>query len=189
MTGAQDAPDVVGWVTGIASGSAAAEAAVVEFFAPRVRAMLRARLRQPDAVQDLTQETLVAVLVALRKGQLREADRLPAFVHGVARNLANNFLRGEVRRAEAPLDDAVARRLAGTAPFEEEARRSLVARGLEAIAPTDREVLQLTLVDGLHPREIAQRLALTSDVVRQRKTRALKRLMAVVDPDGRSSPG
>jgi RNA polymerase sigma factor (sigma-70 family) len=189
VTGAQDAPDVVGWVTGIASGSGPAEAAVVEFFAPRVRAMLRARLRQPDAVQDLTQETLVAVLVALRKGQLREADRLPAFVHGVARNLANNYLRGEVRRAEAPLDDEVVRRLAGTAPVEEEARRALVARGLEAIAPTDREVLQLTLVDGLHPREIAQRLSLTSDVVRQRKARALKRLLAVVDPAGRQAAG
>jgi RNA polymerase sigma-70 factor (ECF subfamily) len=187
VTGAQDAPDVVGWVTSIASGDGAAEAAVVEHFAPRVRAMLRARLRQPEAVRDLTQDTLVAVLLALRKGQLREADRLPAFVHGVARNLANNHLRGEVRRAEGPLDDDVVGRLAGASSAEHEERRALVARALEAIAPADREVLQLTLVDGLHPREIAQRLSLTSDAVRQRKTRALKRLMAVVDPDGRLS--
>ena len=53
-----------------------------------------------------------------------------------------------------------------------------------ALAPADREVLQLTLVDGLHPREIAQRLSLSSDTVRQRKTRALKRLMAAVDAGG-----
>ena len=42
MTGAQDAPDVVRWVAAIASGDRAAEAAVVEHFAPRLRAMLRA---------------------------------------------------------------------------------------------------------------------------------------------------
>ncbi len=150
--------------------------------------MLRARLRQADAVLDLTQDTLVAVIVALRKGQLREPDRLAAFVHGVARNIVNNHLRGQHRRGEAPLDDDVAARLTASDSREDEERRGMVAKGLAAIAPADREVLQLTLVDGLHPREIAQRLSLTSDTVRQRKTRALKRLMAVVDAGGREAP-
>lgn len=185
MSGDQETPDVVGWVVGIAAGDAAAEAAFAEHFAPRVRAMLRARLRQADAVPDLTQDTLVASILALRKGQLREADRLPAFVHGVARNVVNNHLRGQQRRSEAPLDDDLAGRLAAVDGRADEERRSLVAVGLAAIAPADREVLQLTLVDGLHPREIAQRLSLSSDTVRQRKTRALKRLMAAVDFDGR----
>lgn len=185
MSGAQDAPDVVGWVTRIASGQAADEAAVVEYFAPRVRVMLRARLRQPDAVHDLTQDTLLAVILALRKGQLREPERLAAFVHGVARNTANNHVRGVHRRGEAPLDDDAIERLTAAEIREDEERRALVAQGLEAMAPADREVLQLTLVDGLHPREIAQRLALSSDTVRQRKTRALKRLAAAVDAGGR----
>lgn len=185
MSGDQETPDVVGWVAGIAAGDAAAEAAFAEHFAPRVRAMLRARLRQADAVPDLTQDTLVASILALRKGQLRDADRLPAFVHGVARNVVNNHLRGQHRRSEAPLDDDLAGRLAAADDGRaDEERRGVVARGLAAIAPADREVLQLTLVEGLHPREIAQRLSLSSDTVRQRKTRALRRLMAAVDPDG-----
>ena len=184
MSGDQEAPHVVGWVAGIAAGDAAAEAAFAVYFAPRVRAMLRARLRQPDAVLDLSQDTLVASILALRKGQLREPDRLPAFVHGVARNIVNNHLRGEHRRGEAPLDDEIAARLPAIDAREDDERRGLVAKGLASIAPADREVLQLTLVDGLHPREIAQRLSLSSDTVRQRKTRALKRLMAVVDAGG-----
>jgi RNA polymerase sigma factor (sigma-70 family) len=183
VSGDQETADVVGWVAGIAAGDAAAEAAFATHFAPRVRAMLRARLRQVDAVPDLTQDTLVASILALRKGQLREADRLPAFVHGVARNIVNNHLRGQHRRGEAPLDDEIAGRLVASEGPDEDERRSLVARGLAAIAPADREVLRLTLVDGLHPREIAQRLSLSSDTVRQRKTRALRRLMAAVDPD------
>ena len=181
MSGDQEAPHVVGWVAGIAAGDAAAEAAFAVYFAPRVRAMLRARLRQPEAVLDLSQDTLVATILALRKGQLREPDRLPAFVHGVARNIVNNHLRGEHRRGEAPLDDDAIERVTAAEVREDEERRALVAQGLEAMAPADREVLQLTLVDGLHPREIAQRLSLSSDTVRQRKTRALKRLMAAVD--------
>jgi RNA polymerase sigma-70 factor, ECF subfamily len=185
VSGPEAAPDVVGWVTGIASGQATDEAALVEHFAPRVRAMLRARLRQADAVHDLTQETLIAVIVALRKGQLREPDRLAAFVHGVARNTANNHLRGMQRRGEAPLDDEIVARLAGADVAEDTERRTLVEQGLHAMAPADREVLELTLVDGLHPREIAQRLSLPSDTVRQRKTRALKRLLGLVDPGGR----
>jgi RNA polymerase sigma-70 factor (ECF subfamily) len=185
VSGDHETADVVGWVAAIGAGDPAAEAAFAAHFAPRVRAMLRARLRQADAVPDLTQDTLVAAILALRKGQLRDADRLPAFVHGVARNIANNHLRGEHRRGEAPLDDELAGRLVAGDVREDEERRGMVARGLAAIAPADREVLQLTLVDGLHPREIAQRLSLSSDTVRQRKTRALRRLMAAVDPDGR----
>ncbi|MFI5078830.1 MAG: sigma-70 family RNA polymerase sigma factor, partial [Vicinamibacteria bacterium] len=156
MSGDQEAPHVVGWVAGIAAGDAAAEAAFAVYFAPRVRAMLRARLRQPEAVLDLSQDTLVASIVALRKGQLREPDRLPAFVHGVARNIVNNHLRGEHRRGEAPLDDDIAARLPAIDAREADERRGLVAKGPASLAPADRAVLQLTLVDGLHPREIAQ---------------------------------
>lgn len=181
VPGAADAPDFAGWVARIATGSATDEAALAGYFAPRVRAMLRARLRQADAIHDLGQDTLVAVILAVRKGQVREPDRLPGFVQGVARNLANNHLRGVTRRAEAPFDAALEATLAARDDREEDDRRAAVARGLEAIAPADREVLQLTLVEGLPPRDIAHRLNLSSDVVRTRKSRALMRLRAALD--------
>jgi len=187
VPGAADAPDFAGWVARIATGSPADEAALASYFAPRVRAMLRARLRQVEAVHDLGQDTLVAVILAIRKGQVREADRLPGFVQGVARNLANNHLRGVMRRGEAPFDEALEATLAARDDREEEDRLAAVARGLEAIAPADREVLQLTLVEGLPPRDIAHRLNLSSDVVRTRKSRALMRLRAALD-DRADSP-
>jgi len=187
VPGAADAPDFAGWVARIATGSPADEAALASYFAPRVRAMLRARLRQVEAVHDLGQDTLVAVILAIRKGQVREADRLPGFVQGVARNLANNHLRGVTRRGEAPFDEALEATLAARDDREEEDRLAAVARGLEAIAPADREVLQLTLVEGLPPRDIAHRLNLSSDVVRTRKSRALMRLRAALDDPGSPS--
>jgi RNA polymerase sigma-70 factor (ECF subfamily) len=143
--------------------------------------MLRARLRQAEAIHDLGQDTLVAVILAIRKGQVREAERLPGFVQGVARNLANNHLRGVTRRGESPFDEALEATLAARDDREDEDRLAAVTRGLEAIAPADREVLQLTLVEGLPPRDIAHRLNLSSDVVRTRKSRALMRLRAALD--------
>jgi RNA polymerase sigma-70 factor, ECF subfamily len=181
VSGDQEPPHVVGSVAQIAAGDPATESAFAAYFAARIRAMLRARLRQADPIQDLMRDALVAAILALRKGQLREPDRLAAFVHGVVRNLVNSHLRGQARRGEAPFDDDIAARLVVTDSREDEERRRMVAKGLSAIAPADREVLQLTLVDGLHPREIAQRLSLSSDTVRQRKTRALKRLKAAVE--------
>ena len=80
----------------------------------------------------------------------------------------------DLREPDAPAS------LVAAEPQEDEQRRALVTQALDAMAPADREVLQLTLVDGLHPREIAQRLSLPPETVRQRKTRALKRLVAVV---------
>lgn len=185
--GAAQAPDFTGWVARIATGSPADEAELAAYFTPRIRAMLRARLRQGEAIHDLAQDTLVAVILAIRKGQVREADRLPGFVQGVARNLANNHLRGVTRRAEAPFDEGLEATLAARDDCEAEDWLAAVARGLEAIAPADREVLQLTLVDGLPPRDIAHRLNLSSDVIRTRKSRALMRLRAALD--GRPDPG
>lgn len=148
-------------------------------FLPRVRVMMRARTRDADLARDLTQETLMAVLIALRKGQLRDAARLTAFVHGVARNIVNNHLRGSRQRSELPLETDVAD-VAADDDTESRERAQAVARGLEAISGGDRDVLLLTLVDGLLPREIAARLSLPPEVVRQRKSRALRRIIAAV---------
>ena len=49
---------------------------------------------------------MLAVVLALRDGHLREAERLAAFVYGTARNLINNYLRTRSRLPrEDPIDD------------------------------------------------------------------------------------
>src|SRR5262245_57189033 len=82
----------------VRSGDSSAEDDLARLFGPRILTMMRARIRDADAARDLSQEALMAVLHALRQGQLRDADRLTAFVHGVARNIANNYLRTRRRQ-------------------------------------------------------------------------------------------
>jgi DNA-directed RNA polymerase specialized sigma24 family protein len=56
-----------------------------------------------------------------------------------------------------------------------------MARALSALGPADREVLLLTLVEGLKPGEIAVKTGLSPDVVRTRKSRALRRILELIE--------
>src|SRR4051812_46283252 len=77
----------------IRQGDSAAEGELAAIFRQRIFVAAVARVRDREIARDLTQETLMAVIKSLRAGQLREADKLPAFIQGTARNLINNFFR------------------------------------------------------------------------------------------------
>ena len=183
-----ETPDLSSLVSRVAAGDSQAESELVEHFAPRVRAMALVRTRDPDLAKDLTQETLLAVLQAFRKGQVRDRDRVAGFVCGVARNVINNHKRRSLKHPETPLDEET-RRL----PRRQEAddddpeRRRLMARALGTLSPTDRQVLLLTLVEGLKPGQIAQKIGVSADVARTRKSRALKRVLEVIDAQSQNA--
>jgi RNA polymerase sigma-70 factor (ECF subfamily) len=165
----------------LARGDEAAEGILAERFGPRIRAMMLARVRDRELARDLAQDALVALLQALRQGQLRDHDRLPGFAHGVARNIVNNYFRTRQREPlSTPLDEELAIAAPSEDPEQVE-RLALLQRGLEELSPSDREILQMTLADGLKPGEIAEKLGLTAEVVRARKSRAQKRVVAAID--------
>jgi RNA polymerase sigma factor (sigma-70 family) len=160
----------------ICSGDRGAEKELVECFSHRVFALLVARTRDREAARDLFQEVMVAITIGLRAGQLREPEKLGWYIQGTARNLANNYLRGRGRRqAEDPLPPDLAAISAPDA-VETSERDMMVRRALEQLDPTDQNILIRTLVEGEKPREIAQQLGLSSEVVRQRKSRAVKKV-------------
>jgi RNA polymerase sigma-70 factor (ECF subfamily) len=178
-------PDLAALVTRVAAGDRAAEKTLVEHVAPRVRAMALARTRDADLARDLTQESLIAVLIAARKGQIRDLDRVAAFVCGVARNIINNHRRRTFKLQESPLEEELLQSgLPGWRAeddHEETDRKRQMTRAIAALGPSDREVLLLTLVQGLKPGEIAAKTGLSPDVVRTRKSRALKRVMETLE--------
>ena len=106
----------------------------------------------------------------------------------MARNVINNFKRRNLKHPESPLDDEAT---AVAAPQSTDAdgpeRRRLVARALSTLSQTDRQVLLLTLVEGLKPGEIAQKLGLTADVARTRKSRAVKRILEALDEQSQNA--
>ena len=88
----------------IRAGDRSAEEELVKKYRAGVLMIATARTRDPEAARDLVQEIFIHVLKAARDGQLREPEKLGAFIQGTARNVINNFLRTRTRSAEcAPL--------------------------------------------------------------------------------------
>lgn len=174
----------------VARGDRTAEELLVRKYSGRVLAMAIARTRDREAARELANDVLMATVQALRNGTVRDKGRLGAFIHGIASNLINNRLRVNSRR---PPMDALSDDLPGpdgAELLERDSDLALLHRGIAGLDPRDRQVLTLTLVNGLGPADIARRTGLTEDAVRQRKSRALKRLRELLTgPSRGGAPG
>lgn len=164
----------------VRQGDAEAEAEVVRQFSQRVYVITFVRTRDREAARDLVQDVLMAVIAALRKGQLQDPEKLPAFVHGTARNLINNQLRNAGQRPPLePLpEDLPQVNMIGE--LEQAERVDLVRQALRGLGEEDRRILWMTLVEGRKPGEIASLLGLSAEVVRTRKLRAARRVAELV---------
>ena len=164
----------------IRQGDASAETELVHEFTHRIFVMAVVRTRDREAARELTQDVLMAVIGALRKGQLQDPDKLAAFVHGTARNLINNQLRSQSQRPPLePLPEDLAQACSAD-QLEDAERMRLVHEAIEGFGQEDRNILLMTLVEGHKPGEIAAALGLTSEVVRTRKLRALKKVADLI---------
>jgi RNA polymerase sigma-70 factor (ECF subfamily) len=164
----------------IRRGDVSAETELVHQFTSRVFVMALMRTRDREIARELVQDVLMAVIGALRTGQLHDADKLAAFVWGTARNLINNRLRVESRRppVEALSDDLV--QANAVDQVEEAERLRLVGEALKHLGQKDRTILWMALVEGRKPGEIAVALGLTPEVVRTRKLRAIRKMANLV---------
>lgn len=171
VSGPGDAADLV---RRIQAGEREAEGELVTRYGPGLTYLLRHLTRDPDRAQDLCQETFLIAIEKLRAGELRDADKLPAFLRGTAKNLVRAGWRRQRRRAragESLASPADAERPAAEPPdpapgplegllLEEEielARRLLAELG----SPRDREVLYRFCVAEEDKEAICSRLGLT----------------------------
>jgi len=152
-----------------------------------VSAFFRSRVSRGEVAEELVQETLLAALLALRAGKLRESDAMESFVLGVARRQLAEAFRVQARHPEAPADAGVETMHSGAMT---EPELTLTVRGEFDLLPAlDKQILWLILVEGSRPAEVAAQVGLHEDAVRQRKSRALRRLgeklntSAVTNPD------
>ena len=184
------ASDNVRLVRAIASGDAEAERNFVERYQKPVRAMLIARSRNVDTASDLQQDVMIEALCALRRGQLQDPEKLAAFVAAIARNLLNNYFRSSRRTESLALPDDLPDLSFTLGYVEEEQRADRAAQAIASLDPIDRAILQMTLIDGMKPAGIAERLKMRSDVVRQRKVRATRKVIEMVRSQSQNgSPG
>lgn len=169
-------------VARIRSGDPDAEAELAHRFGPRMRALCLARTRRPDLAGDLAQDAMIALLLELRRGALREPSALPAFAAGIARNIVRSEHRSSTRQDARSLDMDVVQASAE----QDDIRRLDVERALDQLPVADQQVLRLILVEGCKPADLAARLRISADAARTRKLRAQRRLMEVFGPSAAS---
>jgi RNA polymerase sigma factor (sigma-70 family) len=165
-------------VNAIAAGDWEAEREFVERYMPSVRAILLARSRNRDLTADLVQDVMLAALCALRRNQLRDANKLANFVLLIARNQLSQYYRASIR-TPVQLDepDEIPDLRKPVDGVETQKRKALLLKAIQRLDTTDRIILQKTLVDGLKPGIIAQQLSMRPDLVRQRKLRATREVI------------
>lgn len=147
----------------------AAERALAEHFGPILRLYGRRHLRDAVRAEDLAQDTLAAVIVALRAGRLDQEDKLGAFVFGVAKNKVKEAHRAREREARpAPMErdeDVVEPVLVGF--------RMHLFGCLSQLTERAREILARTYFAEDTAPEIAEAMAITDNHVRVIRHRAL----------------
>jgi RNA polymerase sigma factor (sigma-70 family) len=112
--------------------------------------------------------------------RLREDTVLRAWLCAVARNEYLNYRRAQVLDLARLLTIGREPSLAGVEP---DPRLVDVNAALQRLSDADREVLLLTSVDGLSPRQAAEAAGIREEALRQRLSRARRRLTVELEKE------
>jgi RNA polymerase sigma-70 factor (ECF subfamily) len=159
-------------------GDALAESQLCRRFARRALLYGLRHLRSAAAAEDLAQEALLTMLVALREGKLREPEQLASFLLGTCRTLAFAQRRKSERR-EALLARAPVQEAAEQLPREVDPER--LQGCIEQLGERERAIVAMTFQQELSAEAIAEALGLTAGNVRVLRHRTLARLHGCID--------
>ncbi len=160
-------------------GDEEAEAELCRRFARRAFLYGLKHLGEAAAAEDLAQEALVTVLVALREGRVQDPDQLASFVLGTCRMLAAAQRRKAARReallAREPIDQAVQQQTREIDPARLQAC-------LERLGERERTIVAMTFQDDCSAEHIATTLGLSTGNVRVLRHRTLAQLHQCIEP-------
>jgi RNA polymerase sigma-70 factor (ECF subfamily) len=170
------------WLRAQAGDEAAYRLALAQI-AARVRGYLRRRLQGlPDDVEDLVQETLLAL--HLQRGTYDPAVPVTAWVLAIARHKLVDLWRRRGRREDLhqALDEVDESALVHEAQSEG-AQRDL-GKLLDALPAAQRQAIVLTKVEGLSVAEASLRTGASVAAIKVQVHRGLKRLALLVKEAG-----
>jgi RNA polymerase sigma factor (sigma-70 family) len=162
-------------------GDPAAEDEFVAMFYGEVQAAIGSKISNHHVVPDLTQDVMIAVLVGLREGRIRHPERLAQYVYGTVRHVVAAYLRKHGRPPWLEFPPVADEML--TQDELVAIREDLVSLydAMWRLAPADRAILRLSVFDDLTSAEMASRLGMTPGQLRQRRSRAMRKIRSVMN--------
>jgi RNA polymerase sigma-70 factor, ECF subfamily len=158
------------YVSKLRAGDASTEQHFIAYFSELMLLKLRPRLRMPEQIEDVKQETFSRTLSLIRsEGGLRHAERLGPLVNSICNNVLMEQYRSS-GRAEA-LEDGVAERLVETTPDAlsqviADDTRGLVRRVLNDLTERDRSLLRAIFLEERDKDEVCAELGVDRDYLR-----------------------
>jgi RNA polymerase sigma factor (sigma-70 family) len=145
------------------------------------------RTYDAEAALDLTAETFLQAFASRRKFRGSSDQEAAAWVFGIARHLFRRYLRrGYVERelirrleVDVPSPATGADRMVGLA--DPDGFWGVVSEGMSGLAPDQRRVVELRVVEDLPFSEVASVLGVSEKAARMRFARALDRLAPTID--------
>jgi RNA polymerase sigma-70 factor, ECF subfamily len=138
------------------------------------------KISDKERAFDLTQETFVRLWNYLRTGD-RDVDNVRAFLYKIARNLViDEYRKKSTFSLDALRDGGFDVRIDGHKDIEIEVSAREVVRAVQTLDELYREVTLLRFIEGFQPKEIAEILSLSENVVSVRLNRAVKKLRIIL---------
>lgn len=159
-----------GYVESLRAGDLRTQEHFVLYFTELLHIKLRSRLKSPQAIEDVRQETFARVLTSLRKeGSLRQPERLGAFVNTVCNNVLFEHYRASSRSQS--LDEEGQPELPATGPdvISIVASRQMKAKVQEILLdmpPRDRSVLKAVFIDEKDRDDVCREFGVDRDYLR-----------------------
>jgi RNA polymerase sigma-70 factor (ECF subfamily) len=166
-------------------GDRAAYGELYRRLSPAIAAVARRRVSDPEIVADVIQDTFVKAFE--RMHQVRDLERFPAWLAGIARNTARDALRARYASLVEPGADLT--ELGDVRPGPDrcvESRHELrgVLAGIALLSPGDALAVTLVAHLGLSTEELASVLGIAPVAAKVRLHRARRRLAALVSLPG-----
>jgi RNA polymerase sigma-70 factor (ECF subfamily) len=183
-TGSSDNPlsEEAEWIRDAQAGDRSAFAQLVDRYWDRLYRWLYHLTRDRHAAEDLTQETFLRALAAVKS--FRPGSNFRAWVFRIGHNNFVNQKRAE-KRTKQPLPDDAAAPAVGSPEATVENREALetVNRAIAELSADFRSALLLHVQEGLSYREVAKVLSTTEETARWRVFKARQKLMKVLSPE------
>ena len=178
-----DAP----YVERLRSGDFRTQEHFVAYFSELIQLKLRARLRSPQAIEDVRQETFVRVFTALRSpGGIRQPERLGAFVNSICNNVLLEHYRASSRsdslddEPQNELPDPVMDVLGAVAAKQMEEK---VREILDEMPERDRRILREVFLEERDKDEVCRDFGVDRDYLRVLLHRAKQSFKALYEKE------
>lgn len=154
-----------------------------KYFTALMSAKLRFKLKSPEAIEDVQQETFVRFYVALRAGKIREPKSLGSYVNSMCNNILKEAWRvnASVSLDDDDAPDFPALRSDVTKILANKQAAQRIHQAIEQLPERDRRVLRAIYFEERNKDEVCGELGITRDHLRLLLHRAIQKMKHLYD--------